>query len=267
MNRHRKFFVISIALVIAMISVNTRAPAQDIDRAMTSFLQTKIGKRVAGGASSHLAAEALRVGGGEFVPSDLGADSPGAGDRVWGDLITLITANGNDWSDSNPDAASKPGDVIQYGRARFDDANFGERHTSIVAGVDDNGRPNQVYQQNVDGNRTVIVSDLDVRALTSGWLRIYRPKPRQDAINVWKFAVVNKALSNQDYGVIVEIANVESVELNEANTSGSYRIHKIATDGTVPAILLDNGGSMYVQNAKAYEFLDGDLVHIRQKKN
>ncbi len=267
MNTRLKFRAAAMAPVILLALGAISTSAQEIGQKMTNYLHAKVGMRIAGGESWQVATEALRVGGGEFVPGDLGADSPNSGDRVWGDLVTVIAAHGNEgWSNSNSSADVLPGDVIQYGGARFGETWWPSKFTAVVAEVNQAGRPSSVYQQNKSGDEQVSLASIDVTNLSDGWLRIYRPKPREDAVNVWKFTTVNKSAIAQEYGVIVEITDVETVNSGEAGTAGSYRIHKITTDGTVPALLLDNGENMYVENGKAYEFLDGDWVHIRQKK-
>src|SRR5438128_12058960 len=82
-----------------------------IGSSMVSFLQTKVGTRLGGGECAHMATEALRVAGGEFIPADLGADSPSTGDYVWGTLVTTISYN-KGVIDSNPTNLCQVGDVI-----------------------------------------------------------------------------------------------------------------------------------------------------------
>ena len=125
-----------IALAVVFLTSHP-ANSQTIGSAMVSFAQGRVGTRVGGGECAHLATEALRVNGGEFVPGDLGADSPGTGDYVWGTLVTVISYANKTWSDSNPTNACLPGDVIQYGgSAIMAGARFPSRHTSVVTTVD-----------------------------------------------------------------------------------------------------------------------------------
>ena len=70
-------------LVCMLCSVSAQA---DIGSAMVTFLGGKVNARVGGGECAHMATEALRVGGGEFIPKSLGTDYPGSGDYVWGTL-------------------------------------------------------------------------------------------------------------------------------------------------------------------------------------
>ncbi len=91
----------------------------DVGSSLVNCLNENLGKRLGGGESDHLAREALRLSGGEFSSADLGTDSPETGDYVWGTLVTEISCVNNQWSDTNPDADCRPGDIIQYGNAEF----------------------------------------------------------------------------------------------------------------------------------------------------
>lgn len=230
------------------------AEAQTIGSAMVSFLQSRVSTRVGGGECAHMATEALRASGGEFYPGDLGADSPSTGDYVWGTLVTLISYSNKTWSDSNPANACLPGDIIQYGSGTtIGSTKYNYRHTSVVSAVNTTkNRPTSVYQQNFGGVRTVKSATIDTTKLVAGWLRIYRPKARLDTANVWKFTVVNNAATSQNYTVMVGTSTVSSVSVTAANTAGSFRVHKVTTTGTVPAVV-DGAVSLYVQNAKGDE--------------
>lgn len=235
------------------------AEAQTIGGAMVSFLDSRVGTQIGGGRSSHLAIEALRVAGGEFYPGDLGADSPGSGDRVWGTLVTVISNSNNSWSDSAPDAAVQPGDVIQYcGGVILGNAAYREHFTSVVQSVNSANRPATVYQQNFGDNPSVQVASIDTTNLVAGSLYIYRPINRIDAPNVWKFTVVNNTSKTQTYSVQVDINTVNRVTGN----GGSLISLKVETDGTVPAVVADTA-YIYVENAKANEMY-GSFVALRQ---
>lgn len=200
-----------------------------------------------------MATEALRISGGEFFPGDLGVDSPSAGDYVWGTLITTISYANKTRSDSAPTIAVLPGDVIQYcGSVKIGTTTYPTRHTSVVKTVNTAtaSRPTAVFQQNFGGLRTVQTATIDVTKLIAGSLRIYRPKARLDATNVWKFTVVNNATTSQSYSVVVGTSTISTVAATAANTAGSFRIHKVGSTGTVPAVVVGTA-SIYVQNAKA----------------
>ena len=241
----------SLALMICAASSLT-AEAQTIGNSMVTFLNGKLNTRLGGGECAHMATEALRACGGEFYQPDIGADSPATGDYVWGTLVTTISIVNKVRTDSTPTSACLSGDIIQYGSGtKIGTASYA-RHTSVVQTVNTSNRPTAVFQQNFGSVRTVKVATIDVTKLTAGWIRIYRPNARVDGTNVWKFTVVNNATTSQTYTVMVGTSTVSTVSATAANTSGSYRVHKVTTTGTVPCVV-NNGNSIYVQNAKGNE--------------
>ncbi|HUQ71884.1 MAG TPA: hypothetical protein VM165_20300 [Planctomycetaceae bacterium] len=243
------------------------ASGQTVGSNMVSFLNGKVGVRVGGGECAHMATEALRVSGGEFVPSDLGVDSPSSGDYVWGDLVTVISYASKKWTDSSPANKCQVGDIIQYGSAKFGKTSFPSKHTSVVTAVDaTKSRPTAVLQQNFGGVRTVKAATINVTGLTAGWIRIYRPRPRVDVQNVWKFTTVNNTSTSQAYSLMVDTAVISSVSPTAANTAGSFRIHKVTTDGTVPCLVLSNGQSLFVTTTKGLELyqLTSGSAGVRQ---
>ena len=239
----------------AVISAGCCVPveAQTIGSSMATFLNGKLASRVGGGECAHMATEALRVGGGEFYATDLGADYPAAGDYVWGTLVTVI-AFSTSWSDSSPTTACLPGDVMQFGGgAKIGTVTYPTRHTAVVQTVNTTKqRPSAVYQQNFNAVRTVQSATIDVTKLTAGWIRIYRPKARVDVANSWKFTVVNNATTAQTYTVMVGTTTISTVSATVANTSGSFRVHKVTSTGTVPSVK-NNTNSIFVVNAKGDE--------------
>ncbi len=243
----------SLALMICG-AFSLPAEAQTIGSSMVTFLNEKLGTRVGGGECAHMATEALRVSGGEFYPDDLGTDSPATGDYVWGTLVTTISLVDEVWTDSNPASVCLPGDIIQYGdNAKIGTATYATRHTSVVQTVNTTqNRPTAVYQQNFGSVRTVKLATIDVTKLTTGWIRIYRPKARVDDTNVWKFTVVNNATTAQFYKVMDCISTIGAVSATEADTAGSFCVHKVTTSGTLPCVV-NNTDSIYVQNAKGNE--------------
>jgi peptide/nickel transport system permease protein len=86
---------------------------------MLLYLDAQVGNTVGGGKASHLAIEALRVAGGEFCIEDLGADSPSAGDRVWGQLVTVLSSSNNAAADSAPDAVIRLFGILTYAAPIF----------------------------------------------------------------------------------------------------------------------------------------------------
>jgi hypothetical protein len=235
--------------------------------AMVSYLQSKLNLRVGGGECAHMATETLRACGGEFVPADLGADYPSTGDYVWGDLVTVISYANKKWTDSNPSNPCQAGDVIQYGSGtKIGTASYSSRHTSVVSTVDSTKkRPTNIYQQNFGGVRTVKTATIDVTKVTAGWIRIYRPKARINVTNKWKITVVNNATTSQTYTIMVGTSTVSTVSTTAANTSGSFKVQTVTTSGTVPCLVLSNGQSIYLTNAKGNEiYVDGSTVGVRQ---
>ncbi len=253
MNRvKRVVWCLSLALMICG-AFSQPAEAQTIGSSMVTFLNGKLSTRLGGGECAHMATEALRACGGEFFQSDIGADSPATGDYVWGTLVTTISLVNNVRTDSTPTAACLPGDIIQYGTGTKIGTATYARHTSVVQTVNTTAnRPTAVYQQNFGSVRTVKSATIDVTKLTAGWIRIYRPKARVDATNVWKFTVVNNATTAQTYTVLVGTTTVSTVSATAANTAGSFRVHKVTTTGTLPCVV-NGANSIYVQNAKGDE--------------
>lgn len=244
----------SLALVIwGVSSLPAEAQTWTDGSALVTFLNGKLNTRLGGGECAHMTTEALRACGGEFFPADLGADSPATGDLVWGTLLTTISIVNTVRTDSTPAAVCLPGDIIQYGSGtKIGTATFA-RHTSVVQTVNTTAnRPTAVFQQNFGSVRTVKIATIDVTTLTFGWIRIYRPKARVDATNVWKFTVVNNATTSRTYTVMVGTTTVSTVSATAVNTAGSFRIHKVTTTGTVPCVV-NTPNSIYVQNAKGDE--------------
>ena len=249
---HRTVWRTIVALVISS-AFNLTAEAQSIGDSMVSFLGTKIGQRVGGGESDHLATEALRVGGGEFVPADLGTDNPGNGDKVWGTLVKVIKFENGTWSDSNPDNPCQPGDVMQFGgNAVISDVAYPAKFTAVVKTINSNGRPSLVYQQNFAGVRTVQSAVIHTKQLTAGWIRIYRPVTRVDEVGTWKFTVVNNVANPRVYVIMIDVDTVSTVTATAANTAGSFFIHKITNDTIVPCVVHDDD-TIYLETGKGNE--------------
>ncbi len=150
------------------------APAPTFNKAVLAYCAKHVGKKVGSGECSHLAVEALRVAGAEFVAT-AGKGGPARGAPVWGALVRSLEWNGKVTVAGGPKAPCLPGDVIQYGKATFSNGQSAPQHTSVVAAVDDKGLPSEVYEQNAQGRRTVARAKLDFAALNGGWLRVYRP--------------------------------------------------------------------------------------------
>ena len=249
---HWRSYVLGLGLLLSSTVGFAQESTGSIGDEVVSYLNAHVRQRVGGGSAWHMAVEALRVSGAEFIADELGADSPSEGDRVWGTLVTRI-GHSDGFSDSSPQSAASPGDVIQFRSAEFDALTLPEIYTAVVAEVNESGRPRSMFCQNYNRDRTVQKMDLDVTALRAGWMRIYRPKPRTDRPDEWKFTVVNHRSGSQAYDVLVGIDVDSSNMVDKDNTYGSFRVHWLRTDGTVPNLLNYGGGSFFMETGKGYE--------------
>ncbi|HET6425861.1 MAG TPA: hypothetical protein VFG20_19375 [Planctomycetaceae bacterium] len=239
-------------LLLSPITVLAQESSGSIGDKAVAYLNAHLDQRVGGGSAWHMATETLRICGGEFIPDELGTDSPWDGDRVWGTLVARI-GTAQSGGDSSPQSAALPGDVIQFRSAEFGTVVLPEVFTAVVAEVNEAGRPRSMFAQNYNRVRSVKKVDLDVTALTSGWMRIYRPKARIDRPDEWKFTVVNHRGAAQAYDVLVGIDIDSSNSIDKDNTYGSFRVHWLRTDGTVPNLWHYSGGSFFMETGKGYE--------------
>lgn len=243
----------SLIVIGGVFASASTASAQTIGANMATYLKSALNTRVGGGECSQMATEALRVSGGEFVASDLGADSPSTGDYLWGTLVTVISYSNKTWSDSNKTNLCLVGDVIQYNSAVFTYSTgtvSASHHTAVVAAVNTAGRPTSIYQQNFNNVRTVQQATIDTTKLTAGWIRIYRPIPLVVRTNEWKMTVCNNTTATQTYTANVGTAVLGTVSLSAANTANSFIVHRIDTSGTVPDLVLPNGTSLFLTTKK-----------------
>lgn len=254
----------SLGACAVALSLTATGLAQDpstLGAAIVNYLQSKDGQRVGGGNSADLATEALRVAGAEFVADDLGADAPAAGDRVWGTLVTEYSA-GMTAPSTN---VCRPGDILQLGDAQLNGKPCPAKFTAVVAEVETDGRPKKIFCQDFDGNRSVKIESLGVDQLDSGWMRVYRPKARIDRTDEWKITVVNNTTATQGYEVYAGVDVNATVQAAAANSAGSFFVHRVPTDGTVPNVYTANGRSYFLEHGKAYElFTSTNGVAIRQ---
>jgi len=224
-----------------------------IGEKMVRFLASKEGSRLGGGECAHLASEALRVSGGEFIRSDIGPDSPGANDYVWGTRKKTISWLSGRWNDSSPTTTLQVGDVMQYRATTIDGARVEANHTSVIAALNSNKTlPTKVYEQNIGGYRKVALKSIDLKKLTRGSVYIYRPWARANPSNVYKFSVTNRLASSTSFKVKVGTFT-SSLDLTGDNTASSFTTRKHTSSSSVPKIVLSNGVSMTVQTAGGYE--------------
>lgn len=248
------------AIALSMTSVGL-AQTSSLGTSVVNYLQTKDGQRIGGGNSADLATEALRIAGAEFVADDLGADAPAAGDRVWGTLVAVIASS----SDLQSTRNFLPGDILQLSNASLNEKTCPTKFTAVVAEIEDDGRLKTIFCQEYEGNRTVKKLCVDLSQFSSGWMRVYRPKTRVDRADEWKVTVVNNTTASQGYHVYMGIEVSAVVQSTAANTSGSYYVHRIPTDGTVPNLYTSGGRSYFLEHGKAYElYTSTNGVAIRQ---
>jgi hypothetical protein len=156
-----------------------------------------------------------------------------------------------------------PGDIIQFGSAEFGTTKLDAHHTAVVKDVGlstilGGSRPSTVFHQNFANNRTVQLATMDVKHLTAGWLRIYRPKVREDVTNTYKISLVNATSDAQHVKVMVDNAVINTFDLTADNTAGSFLCYTVSTTGTVPCLVLnDNTTTIYLQTAKGNSIANG----------
>lgn len=230
-------------------------PAEAIGTKMLDYLvrAQKNAARLGAGECSHLASQALRYAGGEFIRPD---DSPQAGDYVWGALVTVIEVKGGKLTDSNPSADVLPGDIIQFRNVALSSGKSYPHHTAVVAHAAGKvkKRPTAVYEQNVSGRRYCVKNSFDYTKMKRGWLRIYRPVARQDADNVYKFAINNTHNVPSTVEVLFRDKVISSFTLSSANTTNAYstRWVQIASAFTSAYLVSSDGYKMELRNGECY---------------
>lgn len=255
----RRILIVAPALLFVLASASV-SQAKTLNQNIVTFLNGKVGTRVGSGAYA-LATEALRVAGAEFISSDLGADSPSAGDYVWGTLVKTVSVTSGVRTDSAPTAAVQPGDIIQYRNATFTystNSRTAAQHTSIVSMVNVSGQPTEVFQQNFNGVRSVTKAAIDLNKLTAGWVRIYRPKARVERTGEYKITIVNNVAGMQSATLNVGTSTISTFSLGTANTASSFSTRWLTTSSTtLPTIVLPNGSTISIVTAGGYEIYSG----------
>lgn len=131
--------------------------AGDLNSRVIAYAQSKMGQQVDSGECWDLANEALRAAGAHQPGTN------GYGTYVFGAVV----------------GSPAPGDIIQFENVRFVYSNHYQdfpHHTAIVESV--NGTTLGLINQNVDNNRTVSRTVIDLAAKQSGTLTIFAPQPR-----------------------------------------------------------------------------------------
>lgn len=237
-----------------------------INQQIIAFCQSHKGLKVGGGECAHLATEALRVAGADFMSKDPNHN----GDYVWGNLLTTITKG----KDSSPSVRCQPGDVIQFQNITLSSGWSAAHHTAIVAAVDSNGRPTQVYEQNVGVNgkgagfhdRTdrLDAVAINLKTITAGTIHIYRAVPRVDAVGKVQFSVVNNTTKSQTVTIYFNGSSLGTISLDVYNTANSFRTawYSYSMSGTWTIGV--NGRKVTLKNGGGYEvYTSGGTTYIR----
>lgn len=248
----------AVAFVVCMLVLAIPCQAQTLNSKLAVFLSKKVGLRIGGGECAHAVTEGLRVTGAEFTSADLGPDSPAPGDYVWGTLIKTVSNTNGTWVDSKPASKLQPGDIIQYRNTKFvypTFSTFSSQHTSIVANANAAGSPTFVHEQNFNNVRVLRKNAIDLRNLSSGTVRIYRPKPRVSRTGQTKFTITNNMPSSQTMSINLGTSSLGSFSLTSANTLTSYQIRwATVTGGATPFTLkLPTGQSITLATGSGYE--------------
>jgi hypothetical protein len=220
-------------------------PPGPYNKAIVAFCQRQLGKKVGSGECAHLANEALRITGAEFMPEKFG-DKPNRGDYVWGTFVKRLAWESSAVVDSSPKTPCQPGDVIQFRDAAFSGGGVSvPHHTAIVAAVDDDGQPTAIYHQNAGNKRFLLKQTIDFNKLTGGWARIYRPsKPKHDRRMPVEFTLLNRT----DAAVSYTFAK-QPQELSAYDTSKGYRTWRFGG----AAYLVVGRSTILPKHRKAYE--------------
>jgi hypothetical protein len=247
-----------VPAVVAASATTMLVETPTINDKVIAYLDARLGRRVGGGECAHAATEALRAAGAAFIRP---ADAPNPGDYVWGSLVKVITAAG----DSAPGVACKPGDVIQYRNATFNNGMWATHHTSIVAAVDPQGRPTAVYEQNFAGERVVRLHSFDATQLTGGWLRVYRGVPRVTVPGRTEFTLVNNVRGIRGGTMRVGGYNLGPFHLGPVNTVNSYQTRYVTATPVLVVRITVGLTTVNVVNGGAYElYLRGGRMSVRR---
>lgn len=228
------------------------ANGQSIGAKMVTFLDKRIDHKLGGGECAHLASEALRVAGGEFIRSDIAPDFPTSppGNYVWGTLVTVIEFKNGKIVDSNLSSKVSPGDIIQYRNVKLSNGKSYPHHTSVVCSVNTKARPSKVYEQNISGVRKCMKNSIDLTKMTAGWVRIYRPKARSGGSTVKKFTIVNF----KDFSETVKIkvgSRTTSLVLTKYDTTDCFKSYKQTTSSKAYLVSSD-GHSVEITSGVGY---------------
>jgi hypothetical protein len=238
--------------------VLTPAAVTGLNNLILEFAHSHLGQKVGGGECGQLVTEALRVAGGDFAIHDPGNDN----DFIWGNLITTITPG----HDSNPTVPCVPGDIVQFNNVVFAGGGSANPHTAIVAAVDANGRPTEVYEQNSNNIRSdrYDSSVINAATITAGIIHIYQPVPRVDSTGKVQFTVVNNTPSAQTVTAYLNGQVFTTFSLSAFNTTHSNAYDYVSSTSPGNWTIGVNGHQVPLTNADGYElYTTGGGASIR----
>jgi hypothetical protein len=164
---------------------NNEAAQKELNQRIVGFCGAQLGQTVGGGECANLVEEAFRAAGAK--PEMEFQEAPDPGDYVWGNLIFARGEKSSGTTDASSVSSIRTGDVVQLRNARFYGATADGRgrynkmtmghHTAVVASIRPDGQTISVYEQNMNGNRTVTMGEYNLSDLKRGWVRVYRPVP------------------------------------------------------------------------------------------
>ncbi len=243
-------------------TITAHAAAVSLNSKVVSFAQAHLKQRVGGGECAHLADEALRAAGAQFIATDPNHN----GDYVWGKLITTITPG----KDSSPNTPCQPGDIIQFQNVKLSSGWNATQHTAIVMAVDSKGRPTKVYEQNVAVNgkydRTDRLDPMTINATTvkAGTIHIYRPVARVDSPGKVQFSIVNNTTKSVTVSLYFNGQPSGSLPLGVANTAASYECAWVSGPTSAKWSIGIKGTKIALTNASGYEvFVSNGKTSIR----
>jgi hypothetical protein len=160
--------------------------ADSLGERIVEFCRENEGKQVGAGNCYALAAKALSAAGAK--PRFLNQDYPGKEDYVWGELVMYQEATETGLKRTGAGKDLQPGDVIQFRDTKWEGKKPNgkgkysmtmDHHTAIVAGVENDGNLVKTYHQNFGGKKVVMEGSLTLDDLKAGWIRVYRPIPKE----------------------------------------------------------------------------------------
>jgi hypothetical protein len=179
---------LALILTAALLGLASSAVAQPatMSEQVVKFCKDNLRNKVGDGECYDLAEAALKQAGAKLQTEF--KDSPKAGDYVWGKLAyTIEIVGGSQKVTKDPTINLQPGDVLQFGDARFEGKNLRgfekyttmfPHHTAVVLDVNKADGILTALEQNVNGKRIVMENTYRLTDLKSGWVRVYRPVPK-----------------------------------------------------------------------------------------